>query len=132
VLNIALSGNNITHLICVDTNEREFFIPTQQIISFDDKIIFERVSPKQPHIHTLQLGKLCFTQNGKYLGRLNDYEHKNFSIKYAIIGNKKIEINRLTHGDIVIVNTPSTKQETAKASTCQCCPHKMLIGALCN
>jgi hypothetical protein len=131
VLNIATSDNKITYLICIDDNEREFLIQPTNIISMGDKIVFDKVSTKQPCKNKLQLGKSCFTQSGKFLGKLTDYECANFNLKFAIIGNKKFATTRLTFGDIIIVSADSKSNHQQQSTTpCPHCPHNMLLTAM--
>jgi uncharacterized protein YrrD len=130
VLNIATEGNKITYLICIDDNEREFLIKPADIISIGEKIVFDKVSTKQPCKNKLQLGKSCFTQNGKFLGKLTDYECINFNLKFAIIGNKKFATTRLRFGDIIIVTDDKKNAPQQSTNLCPNCPHNMLLSTL--
>jgi hypothetical protein len=130
VLNIATEGNQITCLICIDDNEREFLIKTADIISMGEKIVFDKGSTKQPCKNKLQLGKSCFTQSGKFLGKLTDYEYTNFNLKFAIIGNKKFATTRLSFGDIIIVTDDKKNTPQQSTNPCPNCPHNMLLSTI--
>ena len=103
VVSISILNNKIEYFTCVDLDEKEFFVQIDGVICLNERIIFSDTATLLKRCKTIRLGKPTYSFDGKFLGHLTDFELDGTTLKYAIVGNKKICVEDLRLGDAVIV-----------------------------
>ena len=101
VVSVNAEGRN-AWLVCADDNEREFAVDLKNVLSADDKIIYDGTEVKVCAT-PLRLGRAGFDMRGKYLGNLCDFTLSRGKLKFAKIGKKNYPADGIILGDIVIV-----------------------------
>ena len=102
VVSVNAKGGSLC-LICADGNEREFTVDMDNVLSLDDKIIYDGTEIENISAVPLRLGRAGFDTRGNYLGNLTDFTLSGGKLKTARIGKKNYPADGIILGDVVIV-----------------------------
>ena len=127
VLGAVAGDGKLNYLICCNEDENEYIVTTDSIISLDEKIIYASENKRRPKANVLRLGTLCCDERGKFLGQVEDFFIKNYTLKSVQIGSKKYAFDRLVFGDMVIVRDRKKPDIPAGFAA-----RDMFIGAVCS
>lgn len=96
-------GDGIAALLCVDENEREFFIEPDSIVRAADSIVYRTEGKRRGRRGTLRLNVPCYDEYGRFMGYIEDYTMKQFALKSCVIGGKNYPAERVCLGDIALL-----------------------------
>lgn len=105
VLGAIENGGRIEYLICCDDEDDEYCVRVDGIVSLDGRLIYDGREAKKPKAKALRLGAPCCDEQGRYLGRVEEFYIKNYTLKSAQIGGRRYAFDRLVRGDITIVRS---------------------------
>lgn len=124
ILGISRAGDRIEGYICCNENETEFFAAHDTARFKGEIAIVSKTGKPTKRGDGLKLGYAVYTENGKFLGHVDDYTVKKDRILYAHVGKRKIRFNSLSFGDVAIVKSAEPVAEIAAKD--------MFIDALCR
>ncbi len=115
VIRVFTSEGKISALLCVDENEREFYLYTKDICVKGGCVLTDG-SERTEKGNALLMGAPCYTPSGSFLGILREVNCKGVEILTARIGNKNYGAENLAFGDAVIVafDEPTLKSDVIK------------------
>lgn len=102
VIAVNVLGDRIEYFLCADENEKEFTVDIKSVISFKEEIIFCDRATVFSKCKKIKLGKPSYSQEGKFLGYLTDFETDGTRISCAYIGKKRYSLEDIRDGDAVI------------------------------
>lgn len=103
VISVNANGGRLECLVCADEEENEFSIDVKNIISIDNKIIYEDRERAIKTAKPLRLGCAGFDEKGNYLGILEEFTYSKNKLLKAKIGKKTYPAEGLLTGDVIIV-----------------------------
>lgn len=104
-------------MLCADDNEKEFALNLKNATHIGKNTLFEERADKE-FATALRLGKACFDEDGKCIGRLEDFIFCGGKLKRAKIGKKNYPAEGLILGDVIIVKSVSLlKSDVVKNDT---------------
>lgn len=117
ILNILHSGNVIEGYICCNERESEFFASGKSVKFSSENSAYLSASPKtakaKKSAARLKLGCPLYSENGKFLGHIDDYTIVSDRITYAHIKNRKYPFGRIALGDVAILKNEKPLAEIA-------------------
>lgn len=96
-------GEGIAALLCADSNEREFLIEPGEIVRTGDSIVYRTESKRRIKGTVLRLNMPCYDERGRFLGHIEDYTLRQYTLKSCIVGGKSYPAARLCLGDIALI-----------------------------
>ena len=124
ILGISHTGDRIDGYICCNESENEFFADSSAARFIGDRAIVLKTDKAAKRGARLKLGHAVYSEDGKFLGHVEDYTVKGNKIIYAHVGRRKLDFGRLSFGDVAILKNSHTQAEVAAKD--------MFISALCN
>ena len=124
ILGISHTSDTIDGYICCNESENEFFADSTSARFIGDKAIVLKTDKAVKRGARLKLGHAVYSEDGKFLGHVDDYTVKGNKILYAHIGKRKLDFGRLILGDVAILKSAHAQAEVAAKD--------MFISALCN
>ena len=103
VVSVNANGDRLECLICADSDENEFAVDLQNVLSVGDKIIFEDRDSAIKNSRPLRLGRAGFDEKGAFLGKLEEFTFNRKKLLKAKIGKKNYPAADLVCGDVIIV-----------------------------
>lgn len=97
------AGEHSLFLICADSDEREFAVDMQCVLSVKEHIIFNGSTAQPQTARPIRLGRAGFDMKGRYLGNLEDFTLSGGKLKTAKIGKKNYPAEGIISGDVIIV-----------------------------
>lgn len=115
VVSVKATAGRLECLVCADEDENEFAVDVRNIISVDDKIVYEDRESAIKAAKPIRLGCAGYDENGKYIGDLTEYTFSGNKLLKAKIGKKNYPSAGLTLGDVIIVKkTKKLKSDVVK------------------
>lgn len=115
IVAVNILGDEIEYFLCADENEKEFVVDAKSVISFNKQLVFCDRATVFSKCKKIRLGKPSYSQDGKFLGYLTDFETAGNRIKYAYIGKKRYLLEDICDGDAVIARSnPKLKSDVLK------------------
>lgn len=103
VLRVNAIGKDIAGFTCADGDEREFFIPVQNIKSIKNTVTYTNAGKPAGNELSLSLGRPVFDCEGSFIGNLNEIVTEKYKIISFVVGNKKFSADDVIYGDGVII-----------------------------
>lgn len=104
VLSVNADKDGEVFLLCADDNEKEFALNLKNATHIGKSTLFEERADRE-FATALRLGRACFDEDGKCLGRLEDFIFCGGKLKRAKIGKKNYPAEGLILGDVIIVKS---------------------------
>lgn len=99
-------NGKIKYLSCADEKENSFYINAENVIFIDgNTLFFTGEERKIEKCKKIKLGKPSYSENGKFLGYLTDYEVSKNKLTHAYCGNRKYAVEDIIDGDVIIVKS---------------------------
>ena len=122
ILSVCRDGDVVSGYVCCDENENEHFVPAKKM-KFDGGCAKAAATGKTKKKNTfVRLGYPLYADNGKYLGRIDDFTVRGGKLVTAFAGNKRYPCSRLAFGDVAILKNDRAEAESAAKN--------MFIGAM--
>ena len=102
-------GDRLEFLECADRDENEFAVDWRDILSIEEKIVFEDREHALKEAKPLRLGRAAFDADGNFLGRLEDFTFEDGRLTSAKIGKKNYCPKDVACGDAAILKTENKK-----------------------
>lgn len=122
IMAVSCVKDTIEGYICCDERENEFFAESAGTKFSESGATFLLTGKENKKGYRLRLGQAVYSQNGKFLGHVDDYSIKGSRITFAHVGKRKFAYDRLTIGDIIILKDENLSAEIAAKD--------MFIGAI--
>ncbi|MDE7076764.1 MAG: PRC-barrel domain-containing protein [Clostridia bacterium] len=122
IMAISRVEDRIEGYICCNQQETEFFAESAGAKIKDGKLCALTTGKRSKASRNLKLGQPVYSEDGKFLGHVDDYEISANRLTGALVGRRKFPFERLTIGDVVIVRNDKTRTEIAAKD--------MFIGAI--
>lgn len=103
VISVNAADGKLECLICADENEREFAVDVKNILSAEEKIVFDDRDTAIKKAAPLRLGRAGFDEKGNFLGTLEEFTVEGNRLLKAKIGKKTYPAEVLIFGDVIIV-----------------------------
>lgn len=113
IMAISRVGDRIEGYICCDERETEFFAESAGAKIRDGKMYAANTGKRSKESLKLKLGQPVFGEDGKYLGRVDDFTVTANRLTGAQVGRRKYPFARLTIGDAVILKNDRARTEIA-------------------
>lgn len=122
IMAISRVEDRIEGYICCNQQETEFFAASAGSKMKDGKLCAVKTGKRSKTSRNLKLGQPVYSEDGKFLGHVDDYDVTANRLTGALVGRRKFSFDRLTIGDVVIVRSDKTRTEIAAKD--------MFIGAI--
>lgn len=124
IMAVSCVKNMIEGYICCDERENEFFAESAGVKFSENSATFLLTGKENKKGYRLRLGLPLYTDDGKYLGLIEEFTIKGNRIVSAHVGKRKFAFERLIFGDVVILKSENVFAEIAAKD--------MFIGAMLN
>ncbi len=101
-------------LRCFDGEEREFDVDIKNVTKYGRKIIFEDRAAVKKSCSPIRLGVPAYSEEGKFLGHIEDIEFKDGAAAAYTIGKKRRRPEEVVVGDVAIVRARRTLKADVK------------------
>lgn len=122
VLGVDFDGRKICGILAADDEQREFYIAADDIV-WKRALSYKKATKKPVCFNGLRLGRAAYSEDGIFLGYLEEINAENLAAVSCKIGGRKYAFDCLVLGDVVIVRGKSLAETAAK---------DMFIDALCR
>lgn len=116
IIGILREENRILQLKCASENEKIFFVNYNRIKTINGELYYTDKTRKNTRGTNVRLGKDCFFNCGKHVGKLTDLECIGEKITHFYIAEKKRAFEKFKERDAIILgsdkNTPSSLPHT--------------------
>lgn len=124
ILAISCVKDMIEGYICCNEHENEFFAESAGAKFLNGSATFLVTGKENKKGYRLRLGQPLYTDNGKFIGHVDDFTIKGNRITFAHVGNRKFAFDRLVFSDVAILKSDDLSAEIAAKD--------MFIGAICG
>ena len=122
ILSVDFDGRKISGILAADDEQREFYVAAEDMV-WKRNLSYKRAAKKPVSFNGLKLGRAAYSEDGIFLGYLEEITTDNLALSKAKIGTKSYAFNCLILGDVVIVRGKRYAETAAK---------DMFIDALCR
>ena len=122
VLAVSCVKDMIEGYICCDERENEFFAESAGTKFSNGSATFLLTGKENKKGYRLRLGQPLYTDNGRFLGHVDDFTIKGNRITFAHSGKRKFAFDRLVFNDVAILKSDGASAEIAAKD--------MFIGAI--
>lgn len=122
VLGVDFDGRKICGILAADDEQREFYVAAEDMV-WKRTLSYKKATKKPVSFNGLKLGRAAYSEDGIFLGYLEEITAENLAPESCKIGGRKYAFNCLILGDVVIVRGKSFAETAAK---------DMFIDALCR
>ncbi|MDE6558187.1 MAG: hypothetical protein K2K39_03665, partial [Clostridia bacterium] len=124
VMGVTCIEDVISGYICCDESENEFFADGLGARFTNGKLRALTCGKKSKKHRPLLLGRALYSEDGKFLGHVDDFTVKADRIIYAHCGNRKYPYSNVVFGDVAVLKNQKPLAEIAAKD--------MFITAICN
>lgn len=124
ILAVCHTDDLIDGYICCDEQENELFVDAKKIRFSKDGAKVLKVGVERKKAERIRLGYALYGEDGKFLGRIDDFTVRSGKITNAHVGNKKYPYSRIVFGDVAILKSERAEADSAAKN--------MFIGAMLN
>lgn len=124
ILGVCFKDGRIDGVMCCDERENDFFVQGDDATFKGEEITMTRKRKTPKNAEQLRLGRAVYSDDGKFLGYMEDVTLQGKQLKHACVGRKKYDFSRLSLGDVVIVKSEAAKAELAAKN--------LFISAVCD
>ncbi|MDE6690530.1 MAG: hypothetical protein K2K04_01025 [Clostridia bacterium] len=124
ILAICCVKDMIEGYICCDERENEFFAESAGVKFSTDSATFSVTGKENKKGYRLKLGVPLYSDNGKFLGYIDDFTFKGNRIAFAHVEKRKYAFDRLVLSDVAILKSDNLSAEIAAKD--------MFIGSICG
>ena len=124
ILAITCDKNIIEGYICCDEHENEFFAESAGTKFSTGSATFLLTGKENKKGYRLKLGVPLYSDDGKFLGYIDDFTFKGNRIALAHVGKRKFAFDKLVLNDVAILKSDDRSAEIAAKD--------MFIGAICG
>ena len=122
ILGVDFDGRKICGILAADDEQREFYVAAADLV-LKRNIGYIRAAKKPASFNGLKLGRAAYSEDGIFLGYMEDITADNLTLTKAKIGAKNYAFDCLILGDVIIVRGKHHAEIAAK---------DMFIDALCR
>lgn len=122
IMAISRVEDKIEGYICCNDRETEFFAASAGAKIKNGKMFAVKTGKRDRNSRNLKLGQPVYSEEGKFLGHVDDFTVTSNRLTGAQVGHRKFPFDRLAIGDVVIVRNDRTRTEIAAKD--------MFIGAI--
>lgn len=125
VMSVCHAKNQIEGYICFNESQNKLFIE-RLYVGKDKQVYFNEFKKVRKKYKSLRLGLPAYTNQGKYLGRVEDYLICGTHLSKVKINSRQYNANYITLGNAAIVNVATQKTQAEIAAK------DMFIATLCQ
>lgn len=122
ILGVDFDGTKICGILAADDEQREFYVAADDLV-LKRNASYKTATKKPASFNGLKLGRAAYSEDGIFLGYLEDITTDNLTLSKAKIGAKSYSFDSLIMGDVIIVRGKRYAEIAAK---------DMFIDALCR
>ena len=122
ILGVDFDGTKICGILAADDEQREFYVAADDLV-LKRNASYKMATKKPASFNGLKLGRAAYSEDGIFLGYLEDITTDNLTLSKAKIGAKSYAFDSLIMGDVIIVRGKRYAEIAAK---------DMFIDALCR
>lgn len=122
ILGVDFDGTKICGILAADDEQREFYVVADDLV-LKRNASYKTATKKPASFNGLKLGRAAYSEDGIFLGYLEDITTDNLTLSKAKIGAKSYSFDSLIMGDVIIVRGKRYAEIAAK---------DMFIDALCR
>ena len=122
ILGVDFDGTKICGILAADDEQREFYVAADDLV-LKRNASYKTATKKPASFNGLKLGRAAYSEDGIFLGYLEDITTDNLTLSKAKISAKSYSFDSLIMGDVIIVRGKRYAEIAAK---------DMFIDALCR
>ena len=122
IMAVSRVEDKIEGYICCNERENEFFAASAGAKIKDGKMCAAKIGKRSKDSRNLKLGQPVYSEDGKFLGHVDDFIVNANRLTGAQVGRRKYPFERLAIGDVIILKNDNTRTEIAAKD--------MFIGAI--
>lgn len=124
ILAISCVNDMIEGYICCDERENEFFAESAGVRFLSGFATYSVTGKENKKGYRLKLGVPLYSDDGRFLGHIDDFTFKGNRIIFAHVGRRKFAFDKLALSDVAILKSNYPSAEIAAKD--------MFIGAICG